>query len=66
MRKVEEIEHDIEKLSINELKSFRRWFIEFDADAWDKQITGDVESGKLDEFADQALNDYQTGRASEL
>ncbi|MBL1278097.1 MAG: hypothetical protein COB30_018630 [Ectothiorhodospiraceae bacterium] len=66
MRKVEEIEQDIEKLSKNELESFRCWFFDFDAQAWDSQIFNDTESGKLDKLADEAINDFRTGKASEL
>jgi hypothetical protein len=66
MRKVEEIEQDIEKLSKNELKAFRRWFLDFDAQAWDSQIYKDAESGKLDKLADEAINNIRAGKASEL
>ena len=66
MRKVEEIEQDIEKLNKNELKSFRRWFINFDTEAWDSQISSDVESGKLDNLADEAIKEYRTGKAGKL
>jgi len=48
MRKVEEIEQEIEKLSKNELESFRCWFFDFDAKAWDSQIVSDAKSGKLE------------------
>jgi len=66
MRKIEEIEQDIEKLSENELKSLRRWFIDFDAEAWDSQILSDIESGKLDKLADEAIQEYRTGKAGKL
>jgi len=66
MGKVEEIEQDIEKLTKNELKSFRRWFINFDTEAWDSQICSDAESGKLDNLADEAIKDYRTGKAGKL
>jgi len=66
MRKIEEIEQDIQKLSENELKTFRRWFIDFDTQAWDSQIYSDAESGKLDKLADEAINGFRAGKASEL
>ena len=66
MRKIEEIEDDIEKLSSQELKAFRRWFIDFDALQWDEQIQEDVKSGKLDNLANEALNDFRAGKAKEL
>lgn len=55
MRKIEDIEQDIEKLSKNELKSFRQWFVEYDAEAWDGQFQTDVEAGNLDDLADEAI-----------
>lgn len=66
MRKIEEIEEDIEKLSSNELKAFRRWFIDFDTQQWDKQIQEDVDKGKLDNMADEAIEQFRAGKAKEL
>jgi len=66
MRKIEDIEQDIEKLSKNELKSFRQWFVEYDAEAWDGQFQTDVGAGNLDDLADEAIKEYRAGKASEL
>ncbi len=66
MRKIEDIEQDIEKLSKNELKSFRQWFAEYDAEAWSGQFQADVEAGNLDDLADEAIKEYRAGKASEL
>ena len=38
MGKVKLIEQAVEALPPSELAEFRRWFAEFDAAAWDKQI----------------------------
>ena len=66
MRKIEEIEDDIEKLSKSELKAFRRWFIDFDTQLWDKQINEDADKGKLDDFANEAIKEFRAGKAKEL
>ena len=66
MKKIEEIEEDIEKLSTSELKAFRHWFIDFDTQQWDKQIQEDAEKGKLDDLASKAINDFRAGKAKEL
>ena len=66
MKKIEEIEADIEKLSSSEIKAFRRWFIDFDTQQWDNQIQEDVEKGKLDELANDAINEFRAGKAKEL
>jgi hypothetical protein len=62
--------HDIEsavaRLAPDELAKFRAWFVEFDADAWDRQIEEDANSGQLDALAEEALEDYRSGRTTEL
>lgn len=64
MSRVENIEGQVAQLTSDELKSFREWFAQFDAGAWDSQIETDVEHRKLDELAERALRDYQAGRPS--
>ncbi|HEC12711.1 MAG TPA: hypothetical protein ENI80_05605 [Acidiferrobacteraceae bacterium] len=66
IRKVEETEQDIEKLSKSKLKSFRKWLVEYDAEAWDGQSQVDVEAGNLDDFADEIIREYHAGKANEL
>jgi len=66
MTKVEKLEREIRTLSAEELASFRTWFAEFDAVAWDRQIDADAETGKLDQMADAALADHAAGRSRKL
>jgi hypothetical protein len=66
MSTVKEIESAVSKLSRNELHSFRSWFQEFDAEAWDQQFEQDVRAGRLDALADEALGDLRAGRCKEL
>ena len=66
MSTVKEIESAVRKLSRDELQSFRSWFQEFDAEAWDKQFEKDVHAGRLDALADEALGDLHAGRCKEL
>ena len=65
MGNVRSIEKAVEALPPAELAEFRRWFAEFDAAAWDRQIEHDAASGKLDQLASEALADFQSGRARE-
>lgn len=58
MSNVESIEKRIQELSPDELAAFRAWFIEFDAQAWDRQFERDVKAGKLDSSAERALRDH--------
>lgn len=66
MGKVETIEQAVEGLSPEDLAAFRRWFAEFDAAVWDRQVEQDARAGKLDALADEALNDHATGKSTEL
>ncbi len=46
MTKVESLEKEIAQLSPQELRAFRRWFAEFDAELWDQELERDVAAGK--------------------
>ena len=63
---IQELEQAVTQLSPKDLASFRRWFEEFDAQAWDQQFESDVKAGKLNKIAEQALQDYRAGKAREL
>ncbi|MHB8067263.1 MAG: hypothetical protein ACYDIC_05085 [Desulfobaccales bacterium] len=66
MDKIEKIGREIKGLSPSELASFRKWFRDFDAEAWDRQIEEDLQAGKLDALADQALKEFASGKAREM
>ena len=66
MGNVKSIESAVESLPPMELAEFRRWFAEFDGNAWDRQIEQDAASGKLDQLATEALADYRAGSARQL
>ena len=66
MRKIEEIEAQIQKLSQEELTELREWFLEQDWKAWDSQLEADVKAGKLDTLVSEARAEYRAGRAREL
>jgi hypothetical protein len=66
MTTVETIERAIEQLPAEELAKFRRWFLEFDAAAWDAQIEADAAAGKFDALAEEALAEYRSGKAREI
>lgn len=66
MAKLETAEKAVTELTAAELATFRRWFAEFDADVWDRQIEADALAGKLDVLAEEARVDYLEGRATEI
>lgn len=50
MRKVQELQDEIQKLSLEEFAELRDWIHEKDWTAWDAQIEADARSGKLDKL----------------
>jgi hypothetical protein len=66
MNKVEKIGREIQEFSPAELAAFRKWFREFDAEEWDRQIMEDVQTGKLEALAEAALKTYASGRCEEM
>ena len=66
MTKLEKIEQDISSLSKAELFKLADWFATFHADAWDKQMVADVDAGRLDTLAAQALADHKARRTTLL
>jgi len=55
MSPVQEIESAVSQLSAAELAAFRAWFVDFDAQLWDRQLEEDVAAGRLDAVAEDAL-----------
>jgi len=66
MTKVEALEREVEELTLEELAAFRRWFVEHDWQAWDRQIERDSAEGRLDEFAAEALAELERGETREI
>jgi len=66
MSRVEEIEDRVRVLDSEELKIFRDWFADFDAEVWDAQIAADAKKSKLRALAERALRDHESGRSSPL
>lgn len=66
MTKIEQLEHEIMALDRTELTTLSEWFQNFLADDWDRQIEADLQTGKADQFALQALDDHRAGRTRPL
>ena len=58
-----DLEKAVATLPPDQLAKFRTWFDAFDAARFDEKIERDATSGKLDGLAEQALADFQKGRA---
>ena len=66
MTKVQEIEQQVSHLTPEELAAFRKWFVDFDAEIWDRKLESDVQEGKLDALARRALRDHAEGKSTKL
>jgi hypothetical protein len=61
-----ELEQAISQLPSEELSRFAKWFEEFMADEWDRQIERDVAAGKFDPIICKVDEDIDAGRATPL
>lgn len=66
MINVKEIESAIIKLDHDSVWELAKWFEEFQAELWDKEIEQDIAAGRLDALADEALRDLDEGRVTDL
>ena len=66
MTKIETLEKEVEELSPQELRAFRRWFADFDAELWDQELERDVAAGKLDRLADAAVAAHKRGEGRDI
>lgn len=66
MTTVQKIQEAVSRLPQEDLAAFRNWFAEFDAIQWDRQFEMDVSAGRLDELAEEALQDLRAGRCTDL
>lgn len=66
MSNLEQIEAAILSLPSNEFEQLRLWFLDLDYEHWDKQIEQDIEDGKLEVFAQEAIAEYEVGHCREI
>ncbi len=60
---VQEMQSAVSGLSREDLSEFARWFEEFLADAWDRQIEEDVRAGRLDKIIREVESEKKAGRS---
>ncbi len=66
MSNVENLERQVKDLSPEELAAFRKWFLAYDWEVWDRQVEQDALAGKLDALAEKALQDHAAGKSTKL
>jgi len=66
MTTVAQISGAVRRLPKRDLAKFRKWFVEYDAAAWDQEFAQDVAHGRLDRLAREALKELRAGRTTDL
>ncbi len=66
MTTVAEISGAVQRLPKKDLVRFRKWFAEYDAAAWDRQIERDSAAGRLESLIREARRETKAGRAKAL
>ena len=63
---VAEIEQAVSKMTAKELSQFAKWFEEYMADEWDRQIERDVAAGKFDKINAKVKENFKAGLSKPL
>jgi len=66
MSTVQEIEKAITQLPKDDFAVLREWLEEFEAKTWDNRFEEDVQSGRLEKLANEAIADFRAGKCKEL
>lgn len=66
MSSLEQIEAAILSLPSSEFEKLRLWFLDLDYERWDEQIERDIEDGKLEAFAQEAIAEFAAGHCREI
>lgn len=65
MTRVQDIATAVQRLAPEQRAQFRAWFEAFDANEWDRRLEQDINAGRLDWLADEALGDRSSGRCTD-
>jgi hypothetical protein len=63
MSTLEQIEAAILTLPSNDFNQLRQWLSNLDYERWDDQLEEDIADGKLEAFAQEAIAEFEAGRA---
>jgi len=66
MTTLTEIERAVTNLSRKDFNKFRDWFSAVENRKWDNEFEKDVEKGLLNDLANEALADFNSGACKEL
>ena len=65
MSNLEQIEAAILSLPLNEFEKLRLWLLDLDYERWNEQIEQDVEEGKLESLAQEAIADFEAANLTD-
>ena len=63
---VQEIESEVARLPAEELSRFSKWFEEYLADQWDRQIEADMLAGRFNVAGKRAEAEFEAGDCKPL
>lgn len=63
---VQEIETEVARLPADELSRFSKWFEEYLADQWDRQIEADIMAGRFNAAGQRAEAEFKAGSCQPL
>jgi hypothetical protein len=66
MTTISEIEAAIKRLPPDEARKLSDWLVDYLDDDWDRQMTADLEGGKLDRLIESAEADIAADRVRDL
>jgi hypothetical protein len=61
-----EISGAVKRLPKKDLARFRKWFAEYGAAEWDREVEADVQAGRLDALIREAQRDHRASRTTAL
>lgn len=66
MSTLEQIEAAILTLPAEEFQRLRQWLFDVDYQRWDEQLEKDIEDGKLDALAEEAIAEFKVGHCRKI
>ena len=63
---VQEIESEVTRLPADELSRFSKWFEEYLAEQWDRQIEADIVAGRFNAAGQRAEAEFEAGDCKPL
>ena len=66
MSTVADIEKALQTIPLEDARRVADWLQHYLDEKWDTQMDADIDSGRLDKLADNAIEDYRAGRVKLL